>query len=167
MPSWYLDLSMISAYWSSTRFYHHTAPITMIYGFHEALALIAEEGLEARVKRHLKNGAALHAGLQAMGMKLHAQEGHRLCSLTTVRIPDGVDDAKVRAGLLAENNLEIGGGLGTLRGKIWRIGLMGHASTPENVLLCLSALEKQLTAQGYEMKSGAGVVAASEILRKK
>jgi len=164
--SWYLDLSMLSNYWSTGRFYHHTAPIYMIYAIHEALALIAEEGLEARYKRHLRHGSALHAGLEAMGLTLHAQEGHRLSTLTSVRIPPDVDDQRLRQRLLNEFGIEIGGGLGPLRGQIWRIGLMGHSSTEENILLLLSALEKLLITEGYSMKSGAGVTAAIQALKK-
>lgn len=164
VPSWYLDLSMLHAYWSSSRFYHHTAPISMIYAFHEALALIADEGLEARVKRHLRHGAALQAGLEAMGLKLVAQAGHRLSSLTTVRIPEGVDDARVRQKLLSEYNIEIGGGLGPLKGQLWRIGLMGHSSSPENVLLILAALERLLREAGYSAPPGAGILAAIKTL---
>ncbi|MFC2014508.1 pyridoxal-phosphate-dependent aminotransferase family protein [Chloroflexota bacterium] len=162
--SWYLDLSLLSSYWDSNRFYHHTAPISMVYALHEALALISDEGLEARIQRHLKHGSALQAGLEAMGMTLHAQEGHRLSTLTSVRIPSGVDDLKVRQNLLNKWNIEIGGGLGTLKGQIWRIGLMGYSSTAENVLLVLTALEKQLTEQGYSLEPGAGVNAASKHL---
>jgi len=165
VKSWYLDLALLSAYWVTGRVYHHTAPVSMIYAIHEALALIAEEGLEARVKRHLKNGAAFHAGIEAMGLKLHAEAGHRACSLTTVRIPQGVDEAKVRQGLLNEANIEIGAGLGPLRGQVWRIGLMGYASSEENVVLLLNELEKQLTRQGYRPEPGAGVAAALGVLR--
>ena len=115
--SWYLDLSLLSSYWVTGRVYHHTAPISMIYALHEALALIAEEGLEARVARHLRHGAALHQALQAMGLELQAQEGHRASSLTTVKIPAGVDGARVAQKLLQNYNLEIGVGLGTSKGE--------------------------------------------------
>ena len=165
VQSWYLDLSMISSYWSTSRFYHHTAPILMVYALHEALAVIVEEGLEAGIKRHLKHGNALKAGLEAMGLKLHAQEGHRLSMLTSLRIPEGIDDAKIRKGLLDEYNIEIGGGLGPLKGQIWRIGLMGCSSTEENVLLVLSALEKLLVREGYSMEAGIGEAAAARSLR--
>ena len=166
VQSWYLDLSLLFGYWSSNRFYHHTAPISMIYALHEALALIIDEGIEARVQRHLKHGAALQAGLEAMGLKLHAQEGHRLSSLTTVRIPPEVDDVRVRQRLLNEFSIEIGGGLGPIKGQVWRIGLMGHSSSAENVILLLSALEKLLVSEGYSVQPGAGVIAATESLRK-
>jgi alanine-glyoxylate transaminase / serine-glyoxylate transaminase / serine-pyruvate transaminase len=165
MAGWYLDLSLLTGYWSSSRFYHHTAPISMVFALHEALAVVVDEGMEARTKRHLKNGAALQAGLEAMGLALHAQKGHRLSTLTTVRIPQGVDDIKVRQGLLNRWNIEIGGGLGPLKGQIWRIGLMGHGSSPENVFLVLGALESQLTDAGYSLKKGAGVAAATEVLK--
>ncbi|MBI4296111.1 MAG: alanine--glyoxylate aminotransferase family protein [Chloroflexi bacterium] len=164
VQSWYLDMQMLSSYWATGRVYHHTAPISMVYGLHEALALIAEEGLEARIARHALHGKALHSGLIALGLKLHAQEGHRLNSLTTVRIPAGVDDAKVRGRLLNEFNIEIGGGLGPLKGQVWRIGLMGHSSTPENVLLVLGSLEKVLRTEGCSLPAGAGVMAAAQVL---
>ena len=166
VPSWYLDISLLSNYWSASRFYHHTAPICMIYALHEALALIAEEGLETRFQRHLRNGLALHAGLEAMGLTLHAQKGHRLSVLTSVRIPPGVDDLKVRKGLLDGFSIEIGGGLGPLKGQIWRIGLMGHSSTEENILLLLSALETLLAKEGYSVAPGAGVSAAIQALKR-
>lgn len=165
VPSWYLDLSLLATYWSSRRLYHHTAPILMNYALHEALLLIAEEGLEARIERHRRHGQALRAGLEAMGLTLHAQEGHRLNSLTTVRVPAGVNDAQVRQRLLSEANIEIGGGLGPLKGQIWRIGLMGNSSTAENVLLFLANLEKQLLAQGVPVPPGEGVAAALKALK--
>ncbi len=166
VPSWYLDLSLLSSYWGSDRFYHHTAPISMVYALYESLRLIDEEGLEERILRHKKHGDALKAGLEAMGLVLHAREGYRLPMLTTVRIPEGVNDAAVRKNLLEGFNLEIGGGLGPLKGKVWRLGLMGHSSTAENVLLALASLEKVLTAQGYRAEPGAGVKAAVEQLEK-
>jgi len=166
MASWYFDLSLLVGYWSSTRFYHHTAPISMVYALHEALAAVVDEGLEARTQRHLKNAAALHAGIEAMGLALHAQKEYRLSTLTTLRIPAGIDDVKVRSGMLNNWGIEIGGGLGPLKGQIWRIGLMGVNATPQNVLLVLTALEKQLTGEGYKMTPGAGVAAASVELRK-
>ena len=153
-PSWYLDLGLLSAYWGTGRIYHHTAPVSMIYALHEALALIYEEGLEARLKRHQKNAAALTAGLEAMGMVMHAQAGHRLNSLNSVRIPAGVDDLRVRQKLLNEYNLEIGGGLGPLKGKIWRIGLMGESSSESNVLY--SAVCAGKNTGGRTLRSGSG-----------
>jgi len=169
VSSWYLDLSLLSSYWSegaTARVYHHTAPALMVYAFHEALAIIAEEGLPARFQRHLRNGTALQAGLEAMGLTLLAQKGYRLATLTSVRIPEGVNDAKIRQRLLNEFNIEIGGGLGTLKGQLWRIGLMGHSSTEQNVLLFLYALEKLLAEEGYRVEGGVGVSAAVKALRK-
>lgn len=166
VPSWYLDLSLLSTYWTNDRFYHHTAPISMVYAIYEALRLVLEEGMEERIKRHQLHGDAVKAGLEAMGLELHAQEGHRLSMLTTVRIPSGVDDATVRKGLLNGFNLEIGGGLGPLKGLVWRIGLMGYSSNPENVFLVLAGLEKMLAAEGYKVEPGAGVKAAVEYMKK-
>jgi len=165
-PSWYLDLGLLSAYWGTGRTYHHTAPVSMIYALHEALALIYEEGLEARIKRHQKNAAALTAGLEAMGMVMHAQAAYRLNSLNSVRIPAGADDVRVRQKLLNEYNVEIGGGLGPLKGKIWRIGLMGESSSESNVLFLLYALEKILVAERCDMELGAGVNAAITVFKK-
>jgi len=166
--SWYLDLSLLSAYWAATnRVYHHTAPAAMIYALHEALSLIAEEELEARVQRHLRHAKALQSGLEAMGLKLFAQEGYRLSTLTSVRVPAGVDDLRVRQRLLNEFNIEIGGGLGQLKGQVWRIGLMGYSSSRENVLLVLSALEKLLSDEGYKVAPGRGVAAAIQALPPK
>jgi len=165
-PSWYLDLALLSAYWGTGRTYHHTAPVSMIYALHEALALIYEEGLEARLKRHQKNAAALTAGLEAMGMVMHAQAGYRLNSLNSVRIPVGVDDLRVRQKLLNEYNIEMGGGLGPLKGKIWRIGLMGESSSEANVLFLLYALEKILVVERCDLELGAGVNAAITVFKK-
>lgn len=166
VPSWYLDLSLLSSYWATGRIYHHTAPICMVYALHEALAIIAEEGLVARTQRHKRNGNALQAGLEAMGMRLHAQENHRAKTLTTVCIPPGVDDLKIRQGLLNEFGIEIGGGLGPLKGKVWRIGLLGHSSTEENVLLVLYALEKLLVREGCKIEPGLGVSVAMQSLKE-
>jgi len=167
-PAFSLDVSMLAKYWAprDSRFYHHTAPICMLYALHEALAMVVEEGLEARIQRHLRHGTALQAGLEAMGLTLHAQAGHRLSTLTTVGIPSGVDDLRVRQRLLNEFGIEIGGGLGSLKGQVWRVGLMGHSSTAENVLLFLSALEKLLVEEGYSLPAGAGVAAAVQNLRQ-
>ncbi|MFC1900007.1 pyridoxal-phosphate-dependent aminotransferase family protein [Chloroflexota bacterium] len=163
--SWYLDLSLLSTYWGSERFYHHTAPISMVYALYEALSMVIEEGIENRIQRHRRNGDALKAGLLAMGLELHAQEGHRLNVLTTVKIPSGVDDAKIRGRLLNECGIEIGGGLGALKGQVWRLGLMGHSSSEENVLYSLYCLEKLLSEEGYKVEIGAGVSAASRALQ--
>ena len=153
--SWYLDLTMVRSYWGGERKYHHTAPINMIYGLREALRLIAEEGLEARFQRHLLNHRALVAGLEAMGLSMLAAEGERLPMLNAVCIPEGADDMTVRRVLLTEFGLEIGGGLGALAGKVWRVGLMGHASRRRNVFLFLSALETILKAEGVKVQPGA------------
>ena len=169
IPSYYLDFSLLSTYWirdKGQRAYHHTAPACMFYALHEALALIAEEGLEACIQRHTRHGAALQAGLEAIGLTLHVRPDYRLNTLTTVRIPDGIDDARIRQRLLNDYSIEIGGGLGTLKGKVWRIGLMGYASTEQNVLLILSALEKLLAEEGYKTETGAGIKAAVQSLRK-
>lgn len=162
--SWYLDLTMIERYWGEERVYHHTAPISMNYALLEALRLVQEEGLKARWRRHERNHNALRAGLNALDLRLAAQEGHQLWTLNSVAIPDGVDDAGVRQALLAEFNIEIGAGLGPLRGKTWRIGLMGESSTEANVLLVLSALERLLPRFGHGVAAGAGVSAAAVVL---
>ncbi len=164
VQSWYLDLTMIERYWGDERVYHHTAPISMNYALLEALRLVDEEGLEARWARHERHHHALKAGLAAMGLALAAQEGHQLWTLNSVRIPDGVEDAAVRQALLEGFGLEIGGGLGPLKGKVWRIGLMGESSTEANVLLVLSALERVLPRCGYAVQAGAGVAAAARSL---
>ena len=158
VQSWYLDITMVEKYWGDDRTYHHTAPISMNYALREALRLIYEEGLEARWRRHELNHRALVAGIEAMGLRMHVVPENRLWSLNAVSVPEGVDDARVRARLLDED-IEIGGGLGPLKGKIWRIGLMGSGSTRENVLLVLDALQRALKAEGFACESG---VAAAE-----
>jgi alanine-glyoxylate transaminase/serine-glyoxylate transaminase/serine-pyruvate transaminase len=162
VQSWYLDMSMVQRYWGEERFYHHTAPITMIYALREALRIVFEEGLPARWERHLRNHKALKAGLAALGISYATAEGHQLPQLNAVRIPAGADDLTTRKRLLSEFGIEIGGGLGDLKGKAWRIGLMGHASRPANVLLFLGALEQCLMAQGVKITPGAGVAAANQ-----
>jgi alanine-glyoxylate transaminase/serine-glyoxylate transaminase/serine-pyruvate transaminase len=163
VQSWYLDLTMIEKYWGSERVYHHTAPITMNYALHEALQLIEEEGLETRWRRHERNHHALKAGLAAIGLGLASQENHQLWTLNSVRLPDGVDDARVRNTLLDEFSIEIGGGLGPLKGQTWRIGLMGESSTDANVLLLLSALERVLPRCGYSVSPGSALAAAERV----
>jgi alanine-glyoxylate transaminase / serine-glyoxylate transaminase / serine-pyruvate transaminase len=160
--SWYLDVGMIANYWGSNRVYHHTAPITMNYALYEALRVVLEEGLEARWARHRANAAALHAGFAAMGLKLAAQEGHRLPQLTTVGVPEGIDEAKVRSELLRIFNIEIAAGLGPLKGKVWRVGLIGESSQQSNVFLLLAALEQILAAMGYEVARGLALAAAEK-----
>ena len=160
--SWYLDLSMIEKYWTDgERAYHHTAPISMNYALHEALCLVHEEGLEARWERHRRNSAALVAGLEALGFSLFAQQGHRLPMLNAVWIPEGVDDAGFRKALLDDYDIEIGGGLGEVAGKIWRIGLMGETSSRENIMTFLGALEALLQKSGCLESPGAGLEAAA------
>ncbi len=144
VANWYLDLSLVEKYWGQERTYHHTAPISANYGLYEGLRVVAEEGLEARWQRHMDNARRLWQGLEALGLSLHVPEKHRLPSLTTVRVPEGVDEANIRARLLHEYNIEIGGGLGELKGKVWRVGLMGYTSRPENVTLFLAALQDLL-----------------------
>ncbi|UCG65754.1 MAG: alanine--glyoxylate aminotransferase family protein, partial [Deltaproteobacteria bacterium] len=155
VPSWYLDMSMVKSYWGADRKYHHTAPINMIYALREALRIIAEEGLQERFARHLLNHRALVAGLEAMDLSMLVPEAERLPTLNAVCIPEGVDDVKVRRSLLNDFGIEIGGGLGDLQGKIWRVGLMGHSSTRKNVLLFLTALETVLKAEGIKVSPGA------------
>jgi alanine-glyoxylate transaminase/serine-glyoxylate transaminase/serine-pyruvate transaminase len=143
--SWFMDLNLVLPYWDGgTRTYHHTAPINPLYGLHEALVMLTEEGLEAAWKRHADNHAALVSGLEAMGLSMLVDPAHRLPQLNTVCVPEGVDDAWVRSEALQRYGLELGNGLGVLAGKVWRIGLMGAASTPQNVTLCLDALETLL-----------------------
>ncbi len=144
VQSWYLDVNLLASYWGQDRVYHHTAPITMNYGLHEALRLILEEGLENRWKRHVETHLALKTGLATLGLELASQAGHQLWSLNAVRVPEGVDEATVRKKMLADFNIEIGAGLGPLKGKIWRVGLMGENSRKENVDRFLGALRKIL-----------------------
>ncbi len=153
--SWYLDMSLVADYWGADRKYHHTAPINMIYALREALRLVAEEGLQERFARHLKNHKALVAGVEAMGLSMFVAEGERLPMLNAISIPEGADDLAVRKALLNEFGMEIGGGLGALAGKIWRVGIMGYASRPRNVILFLAALETILKAQGVVTRPGA------------
>ncbi|MBT3061168.1 MAG: alanine--glyoxylate aminotransferase family protein [Candidatus Thiodiazotropha sp.] len=147
VQSWFLDLNLVMGYWGSgqKRAYHHTAPVNSLYGLHESLVMLQDEGLERAWARHRKMHDALKAGLEAMGINFIVDEAHRLPMLNAVSIPEGVDDASVRSRLLSEYNLEIGAGLGALAGKVWRIGLMGYSAKPENVLLCVGALEAVLT----------------------
>jgi alanine-glyoxylate transaminase/serine-glyoxylate transaminase/serine-pyruvate transaminase len=166
VASWYLDMTMVRNYWGQDRAYHHTAPINMNYALREALAVVLEEGLEARFARHTRNHLALKSGLAAMGLSYTVEEGSQLPMLNAVLIPDGVDELKVRQQLLGEFGIEIGGGLGPMKGKTWRIGLMGETSTPRNVLLLLAALERCLGDQGCQCPAGAGVAAANESYRK-
>ncbi len=164
--SWYLDLTMVERYWGGERFYHHTAPVNMIYGLREALRIVAEEGLEQRWRRHALNAKAFIAGCEAMGLEIFAQEGYRLPSLITVKVPQGVDELSVRKYLLSEFNVEIGGGLGELKGKIWRFGFMGYNSKRKNVELALAALASALSALGRPTSASEAIAAADEVYRE-
>jgi len=167
VQSWYLDVTMLASYWGSDRVYHHTAPINMSYALYEAVSIILEEGLENCFARHELNHRALKAGLAAIGIQYAAQEGHQLPMLNAVRVPDGVDDARVRSELLARFGIEIGAGLGAFKGKVWRIGLMGYGARAANVYLVLAALEQLLAEQGYRFDRGAGVAAAGDVYAAK
>ncbi len=160
VQSWYLDLTLIEKYWGEERVYHHTAPISMNYALREALRIVAEEGLPARFARHKKNHEALAAGLGALGLGLAAEEGRRLPMLNAVTVPDGVDEGRVRGRLLSEHGIEIGGGLGPMKGRVWRIGLMGESSRRAHVLAILAALEDALRAEGRRVTPGAALAAA-------
>ncbi len=161
--SWYLDLTLVQRYWDKERFYHHTAPISMTYALREGLRIVLEEGLDPRFARHRRNAQALKAGLTAMGLTYAAVEGHQLPQLHCIRIPAGADDLTTRKRLLSEFGVEIGGGLGEFKGKVWRVGLMGHGSRPNNVLLFLGALEQCLLAQRVKLTPGAAVAAANQV----
>src|SRR2546425_8074960 len=161
VQSWYFDLTTAMNYWGKERLYHHTPPISLIFALREAMRLVMEEGLEARWERHRVNQHALIAGLEAMGLELFVKSPtDRLPTVTAVTIPGGIDDLKVRNQLLDEFNLEIAGGFGPIKGKIWRVGLMGYCSQKPFVLLFLAALEKCLLDQGFRVPSGTGVGAA-------
>jgi alanine-glyoxylate transaminase/serine-glyoxylate transaminase/serine-pyruvate transaminase len=146
IPSWFLDLNLVMGYWGegSKRTYHHTAPVNTLYGFHEALVMLMEEGIENSWKRHRENHYILRDGLESMGINFLVNEDDRLPQLNSVMIPEGYDDAEIRTKLLNEFNLEIGAGLGEFAGKVWRIGLMGYSSRKSNIELCLSALRSVL-----------------------
>jgi alanine-glyoxylate transaminase/serine-glyoxylate transaminase/serine-pyruvate transaminase len=166
VQSWFMDLNLVMGYWGAAtkRAYHHTAPINALYGLHEALVILQEEGLEKSWARHQKNHLALRAGLEAMGLKFVVPEKERLPQLNAISVPEGVDEAAVRAALLNDYQLEIGAGLGAMAGKVWRIGLMGHASNPRNVLLCLGALDDVLGRMNAPVKHGVAVAAAHQKL---
>ncbi|MFZ0635326.1 MAG: alanine--glyoxylate aminotransferase family protein [Candidatus Acidiferrales bacterium] len=167
VQSWYFDLTPVMNYWGKERTYHHTPPISLIYAMREALRLVLEEGLEARWERHAQNQQALIAGVEAMGLGLFVSNPvDRLVTVTSVKVPAGIDDAKVRQQLLDEFNIEIAGGFGPIKGQIWRIGLMGYSSQRNNVLLFLAAFEKVLLDQGFRVSSGAGVGAAVQSYRQ-
>ncbi len=160
IQSWYLDVVQLRKYWGQDRVYHHTAPISALYGLHEALRLVIEEGLEARIERHARNSRGLWAGLEVLGLKPWAREGARLSTLNAVTVPEGVDEARVRKALLEGDRIEIGGGLGELKGRIWRVGLMGHASRAENVIRFLEAFHRTLSAEAR-----LGLPPAADVIR--
>ena len=165
VQSWFLDLNLVMGYWGggAKRAYHHTAPINTLYALHEALVMLREEGLEVAWARHERNHAALRAGIEAMGLQFLVKEQERLPQLNAVTVPRGADDALVRKQLLDQFDLEIGAGLGDLAGKVWRIGLMGHASSARNVFFCLGALDTVLSGMGAEIASGRAVRGASDM----
>ncbi|WP_027949362.1 pyridoxal-phosphate-dependent aminotransferase family protein [Haliea salexigens] len=167
VQSWFLDMQLVMGYWggSSKRAYHHTAPINLLYALHEALLMLREEGLEAAHARHRLHHQALVAGLGALGLEMAVAAEHRLPQLNAVRIPEGIDDTRLRQTLLQDFNLEIGAGLGALAGKTWRIGLMGQACNRSNVILCLTALSTALQQQGLATDTGAALVAADAVLQ--
>ncbi len=162
--SFYLDLRLLEDYWIGRK-YHHTMCTSLIYALREALQMVEEEGLAARQARHERNHLALAAGIEAMGLSLLPPPGERLWTLSTVRVPPGVDDAAIRKTLLTTYNIEVGAGLGPLAGRIWRVGLMGASSTPQTLLQFLAALEGALATHGHRMPEGAGVAAANAALR--
>ena len=166
VQSWFMDLSLVMAYWGGegSRSYHHTAPVNALYGLHESLLILREEGLETAWARHTRNHRALQAGLEALGLDYVVPEGERIPQLNAVRVPEGMDDARVRGRLLEEHGLEIGAGLGVLAGKVWRIGLMGHSSRWENIEHCLNALGAVLNDEGFSTDAGGAVDAARSVL---
>ena len=168
VQSWFMDLNLVMSYWDaakgSPRAYHHTAPINSLYGLHESLVMLSEEGIENAWARHAKNHQALRAGLEAMGLSLLVDEADRLPQLNAVVVPDGVNEAQVRKDLLASHGLEIGAGLGALAGKVWRIGLMGTSSSANHVILCLAALEGTLAAMDAPINTGIALGAARSVL---
>jgi len=164
VQSFYFNLKDLESYWNQTRAYHHTSPINMTYALREALRMMMEEGQENRINRHARVAAALRAGAEALGLSLLAEEGHRLNPLTTLSIPQGIEDAKVRRALLNGYDIEIGGGLGEFAGKAWRIGLMGESARERNVFALLSALETILSKEGYEVAFGASLSAAQRTI---
>ncbi len=166
VQSWFMDLNLVMGYWGAAtkRAYHHTAPVNALYGLHEALVILQEEGLENSWARHQKNHLALRAGLEAMGLQFVVPVAERLPQLNAITIPEGVDDAAVRTALLNDYQLEIGAGLGLMSGKAWRIGLMGYASNPSNILICLGALDDVLGRMNAPIQHGVAVAAAHKVL---
>ena len=164
VQSFYFNLKDLQAYWSETHAYHHTSPISMTYALRESLRMMMEEGIDERLKRHARTSAALRAGVEALGLEVLADPRYRLNPLTAALIPEGVDEAVVRRQLIKDYNIEIGGGLGDLQGKVWRIGLMGESARESNVFAFLSALERILPDQGYEVAYGSSLSAAQQAL---
>jgi alanine-glyoxylate transaminase / serine-glyoxylate transaminase / serine-pyruvate transaminase len=161
VQSWYFDLTTTMNYWGKERTYHHTPAIPLIYAFREALRMLVEEGLEASWERHRSNHRALVAGLEALGLKLFVEDpARRMITVTAISVPEGMNGKQLQQQLLADFDIEIAGGLGALKGKIWRVGVMGYTSRQKNVLLLLAAMEKALTDQGFRVPAGAGVAAA-------
>jgi alanine-glyoxylate transaminase/serine-glyoxylate transaminase/serine-pyruvate transaminase len=161
VQSWYFDLSTAMNYWGKDRLYHHTPPISLIYALREAMRILLEEGLEARWERHRVNQLALVAGVEAMGLKLLVEKPQdRLVTVTAVMIPAGVDDARFRNQLMDEFNIEIAGGIGALKGQIWRLGTMGYCSQKQFILQLLAAMDKALLDQGHRHSPGASVAGA-------
>jgi len=164
VQSWFLDLNLVMGYWGDggggARSYHHTAPVNALYGLHEALTILEEEGMENAWQRHAAHHRALRAGIEALGLTFVVPEDERLPQLNSVSIPEGVDDLAVRRQLLNDYQLEIGAGLGDLSGKVWRIGLMGHACNRKNVLYCLGALDAVLGSMDAPVERGVAVQAA-------
>jgi alanine-glyoxylate transaminase/serine-glyoxylate transaminase/serine-pyruvate transaminase len=156
---------MLASYWGSDRVYHHTAPINMSYALYEALSIILEESLDATIARHALHHRALKAGLAAIGIRYATAAGHELPQLNAVHVPPGVDEARVRHDLLTRFGIEIGAGLGEVKGKAWRIGLMGYGARAANVYLVLSALEQLLAEQGHQFERGATIAAATDVYR--
>lgn len=165
VQSWFLDLNLVMAYWSgdSGRSYHHTAPVNALYALHEALLILKEEGLENSIARHQLHHRAFAAGLKALGLDIVVEQQYRLPQLNAVSVLAGVDEAVVRRKLLQDWDLEIGAGLGSLAGKVWRIGLMGHAARRSNVVYCLGALEQVLLQLGVKVDAGAALAAAENV----
>lgn len=168
VQSWFMDLNLVLGYWagSGKRAYHHTAPINALYGLHEALVILQEEGIENAWTRHRRHHEALRVGIEAMGLGFVVKAQDRLPQLNAVSVPEGIDEAAVRTRLLNEYSLEIGAGLGAMAGKIWRIGLMGCASNQRNVLVCLGALDAVLSNMQAPIKSGVAVGAAMAAYKK-
>jgi len=165
VQSWFLDLNLVMGYWGADakRSYHHTAPVNSLYALHESLVILKEEGMENAWQRHALHHKAFAAGIEALGLSFVVKEEFRLPQLNAVQFPDSVDDGAVRSALLNDYNLEIGAGLGALAGKVWRIGLMGHASSKSNVLLCLSALANVLAGMGQDTDFAAAVASANAV----